>query len=146
VRHFDAYRAKIDPSQNSGGVGGTLSSANAGNALVIAELFNISHTRVENYCASVWMHSVTLHGRASGNVRYCAVSGWKKLRDSGRQRGLALSGTSVWGMAQTAPSLFAMAAIDTFPPMHRQACARQMAMKNHHNGTMSQSAFPDGSD
>src|ERR1043166_7988731 len=51
---FDAYTdAKIDPSQIQAAWVGTLSSANAGNALADPlKLFNIPITRVENYCAS----------------------------------------------------------------------------------------------
>src|SRR5690242_416596 len=110
---FDAYTdAKIDPSQIQAAWVGTLSSANAGNALAVPlKLFNIPITRVENYCASgMDAFRNACMAVASGMYDIVLALGFEKLRDSGR-RGLGtLTNHQTIGYGTTAPSLFAMAA------------------------------------
>jgi acetyl-CoA C-acetyltransferase len=141
---FDAYTdAKIDPSQIQAAWVGTLGSANAGNALADPlKLFNIPITRVENYCASgMDAFRNACMAVASGMYDIVLALGFEKLRDSG-QRGLGTFGNHpVVGYGTTAPSLFAMAANRYFATygIDKRALAK-VAMKNHHNGTMSPKA------
>lgn len=140
----DAYAdAGIDPSQIQAAWVGTLSSANAGNALADPlKLFNIPITRVENYCASgMDAFRNACMAVASGMYDVVLALGFEKLRDSG-QRGLGTFGNHpVVGYGTTAPSLFAMAANRYFSTygIDKRALAK-VAMKNHHNGTMSPKA------
>lgn len=141
---IDAYTdAGIDPSQIQAAWVGTLSSANAGNALADPlKLFNIPITRVENYCASgMDAFRNACMAVASGMYDIVLALGFEKLRDSG-QRGLGTFGNHpVVGYGTTAPSLFAMAANRYFSTygIDKRALAK-VAMKNHHNGTMSPKA------
>jgi acetyl-CoA C-acetyltransferase len=141
---FEAYTdAKIDPSQIQAAWVGTLSSANAGNALADPlKLFNIPITRVENYCASgMDAFRNACMAVAAGMYDVVLALGFEKLRDSG-QRGLGTFGNHpVVGYGTTAPSLFAMAANRYFSTygIDKRALAK-VAMKNHHNGTMSPKA------
>jgi acetyl-CoA C-acetyltransferase len=141
---FEAYAdAKIDPSQIQAAWVGTLSSANAGNALADPlKLFNIPITRVENYCASgMDAFRNACMAVAAGMYDVVLAFGFEKLRDSG-QRGLGTFGNHpVVGYGTTAPSLFAMAANRYFSTygIDKRALAK-VAMKNHHNGTMSPKA------
>jgi len=141
---FEAYAdAKIDPGQIQAAWVGTLSSANAGNALADPlKLFNIPITRVENYCASgMDAFRNACMAVAAGMYDVVLALGFEKLRDSG-QRGLGTFGNHpVVGYGTTAPSLFAMAANRYFSTygIDKRALAK-VAMKNHHNGTMSPKA------
>jgi acetyl-CoA C-acetyltransferase len=141
---LEAYAdAKIDPNQIQAAWVGTLSSANAGNALADPlKLFNIPITRVENYCASgMDAFRNACMAVASGMYDIVLALGFEKLRDSG-QRGLGAFGNHpVVGYGTTAPSLFAMAANRYFSTygIDKRALAK-VAMKNHHNGTMSPKA------
>jgi acetyl-CoA C-acetyltransferase len=141
---LEAYAdAKIDPSQIQAAWVGTLSSANAGNALADPlKLFNIPITRVENYCASgMDAFRNACMAVAAGMYDVVLALGFEKLRDSG-QRGLGTFGNHpVVGYGTTAPSLFAMAANRYFSTygIDKRALAK-VAMKNHHNGTMSPKA------
>jgi acetyl-CoA C-acetyltransferase len=140
----EAYAdAKVDPSQIQAAWVGTLSSANAGNALADPlKLFNIPITRVENYCASgMDAFRNACMAVAAGMYDVVLALGFEKLRDSG-QRGLGTFGNHpVVGYGTTAPSLFAMAANRYFSTygIDKRALAK-VAMKNHHNGTMSPKA------
>src|ERR1041384_6694792 len=132
---FDAYTdAKIDPSQIQAAWVGTLSSANAGNALADPlKLFNIPITRVENYCASgMDAFRNACMAVASGMYDIVLALGFEKLRDSG-QRGLGTFGVRNGGE----PILFYL--------WHRQAFARQSSDEEpsqwHYE---SQGAFSDG--
>jgi acetyl-CoA C-acetyltransferase len=141
---LEAYKdAGIDPSQIQAAWVGTLSSASAGNALADPlKLFNIPITRVENYCASgMDAFRNACMAVASGMYDVVLVLGFEKLRDSG-QRGLGTFGSHpVVGYGTTAPSLFAMAATRYFETygIDKTALAK-VAIKNHHNGTMSPKA------
>lgn len=141
---LEAYAdAKVDPSQIQAAWVGTLSSANAGNALADPlKLFNIPITRVENYCASgMDAFRNACMAVAAGMYDVVLALGFEKLRDSG-QRGLGTFGNHpVVGYGTTAPSLFAMAANRYFSTygIDKRALAK-VAMKNHHNGTMSPKA------
>lgn len=140
----EAYAdARVEPSQIQAAWVGTLSSAMAGNALADPlKLFNIPITRVENYCASGMdaFRNACL-AVAAGMYDVVLALGFEKLRDSG-QRGLGTFGTHpVIGYGTTAPSLFAMAANRYFATygIDKRALAK-VAVKNHHNGTMSPKA------
>jgi len=141
---MEAYAdAKIEPSQIQAAWVGTLSSAMAGNALADPlKLFNIPITRVENYCASgMDAFRNACMAVAAGMYDVVLVFGFEKLRDSG-QRGLGTFGNHpVVGYGTTAPSLFAMAANRYFNTygIDKHALAK-VAIKNHHNGTMSPKA------
>src|SRR5437899_8162746 len=140
----DAYAdAKVEPSQIQAAWVGTLSSAMAGNALADPlKLFNIPITRVENYCASgMDAFRNACMAVAAGMYDVVLALGFEKLRDSG-QRGLGTFGNHpVVGYGTTAPSLFAMAANRYFNTygIDKHALAK-VAIKNHHNGTMSPKA------
>jgi acetyl-CoA C-acetyltransferase len=140
----EAYAdAGIEPSQIEAAWVGTIGSGTAGTALGDPlKLFNIPITRVENYCASGMdaFRNASL-AVASGMYDIVLALGFEKLRDSG-QRGLGTFGTHpVIGHGTTAPSLFAMAANRYFKTygIDKHTLAK-VAMKNHHNGTMSPKA------
>src|SRR5215471_5776404 len=141
---MEAYAdAKIDPSQIQAAWVGTLSSAMAGNALADPlKLFNIPITRVENYCASGMDAFRNACLAVAAGMYDCVLAlGFEKLRDSGR-RGLGtLTNHPIVGHGTTAPSLFAMAANRYFKTYGagKEALAK-VAVKNHHNGTMSPKA------
>jgi acetyl-CoA C-acetyltransferase len=140
----EAYAdAGIDPSQIQAAWVGTIGSGTAGTALGDPlKLFNIPITRVENYCASGMdaFRNAAL-AVASGMYDIALALGFEKLRDSG-QRGLGTFGDHpVIGHGTTAPSLFAMAANRYFKTygIDKHTLAK-VAIKNHHNGTMSPKA------
>jgi acetyl-CoA C-acetyltransferase len=141
---MEAYAdAKIEPRQIQAAWVGTLGSALAGNALADPlKLFNIPITRVENYCASgMDAFRNACMAVAAGMYDIVLAFGFEKLRDSG-QRGLGTFGNHpVIGYGTTAPSLFAMAANRYFNTygIDKHALAK-VAIKNHHNGTMSPKA------
>jgi acetyl-CoA C-acetyltransferase len=141
---FEAYAdAGVEPSQIQAAWVGTIGSGTAGTALGDPlKLFNIPITRVENYCASGMdaFRNAAL-AVASGMYDVVLALGFEKLRDAG-QRGLGTFGTHpVIGHGTTAPSLFAMAANRYFKTfgIDKHTLAK-VAMKNHHNGTMSPKA------
>ncbi|MBI1814081.1 MAG: acetyl-CoA acetyltransferase [Deltaproteobacteria bacterium] len=140
----EAYRdANIEPNQIQAAWVGTIGSGTAGTALGDPlKLFNIPITRVENYCASgMDAFRNACMAVASGMYDVALALGFEKLRDSG-QRGLGTFGTHpVIGHGTTAPSLFAMAANRYFKTygIGKDALAK-VALKNHHNGTMSPKA------
>lgn len=141
---FEAYAdAGIDPGQIEAAWVGTIGSGTSGNALSDPlKLFNIPITRVENYCASGMdaFRNAAL-AVASGMYDIVLALGFEKLRDSG-QRGLGTFGNHpVIGHGTTAPSLFAMAANRYFKTygIDKHTLAK-VALKNHHNGTMSPKA------
>ena len=141
---FEAYEdARIEPSQIQAAWVGTLSTANAGNALADPlKLFNIPITRVENYCASgMDAFRNACMAVAAGMYDVVLVLGFEKLRDSG-QRGLGTFGSHpVFGYGSTAPSLFAMAANRYFKTYGiDKTTLAKVAIKNHHNGTLSPKA------
>ncbi len=141
---LEAYAdAGIEPGQIQAAWVGTIGSGTAGTSLADPlKLFNIPITRVENYCASGMdaFRNAAL-AVASGMYDIALALGFEKLRDSG-QRGLGTFGTHpVIGHGTTAPSLFAMAANRYFKTygIDKHTLAK-VAMKNHHNGTMSPKA------
>jgi acetyl-CoA C-acetyltransferase len=141
---FEAYAdSGIDPGRIQAAWVGTIGSGSSGTALADPlKLFNIPITRVENYCASGMdaFRNAAL-AVASGMYDIALALGFEKLRDSG-QRGLGTFGTHpVIGHGTTAPSLFAMAANRYFKTygIDKHALAK-VAIKNHHNGTMSPKA------
>lgn len=141
---LEAYEdAKIEPSQIQAAWVGTLSTANAGNALADPlKLFNIPITRVENYCASgMDAFRNACMAVAAGMYDVVLALGFEKLRDSG-QRGLGtFANHPVVGYGTTAPSLFAMAATRYFKTYGiNKTTLAKVAIKNHHNGTMSPKA------
>jgi len=143
---FEAYAdAGIDPSQIEAAWVGTMASGASGVALADPlKLFNIPITRVENYCASgMDAFRNACMAVAAGMYDVVLALGFEKLRDSG-QRGLGAAASHphpVIGHGTTAPSLFAMAATRYFRTygIGKEALA-QVAIKNHHNGTMSPKA------
>ncbi len=141
---FDAYGdARIDPARIEAAWVGTLESGYSGTALADPlKLYDIPITRVENYCASgMDAFRNACMAVAAGMYECVLVLGFEKLRDSGR-RGLGTFGTHpVVGYGTTAPSLFAMAANRYFKTygVTKDALAK-VAVKNHHNGTMSPKA------
>jgi len=141
---FDAYAdAGVEPGQIQAAWVGTIGSGSSGTALADPlKLYNIPITRVENYCASGMdaFRNAAL-AVAAGMYDVALALGFEKLRDSG-QRGLGTFGTHpVIGHGTTAPSLFAMAANRYFKTygIDKHTLAK-VAMKNHHNGTMSPKA------
>jgi len=141
---FEAYAdAGIEPGQIQAAWVGTIGSGTAGTSLADPlKLFNIPITRVENYCASGMdaFRNAAL-AVASGMYDIALALGFEKLRDSG-QRGLGTFGDHpVIGHGTTAPSLFAMAANRYFKTygIDKHTLAK-VALKNHHNGTMSPKA------
>jgi acetyl-CoA C-acetyltransferase len=141
---LEAYAdAGIEPGQIQAAWVGTIGSGSSGTSLADPlKLFNIPITRVENYCASGMdaFRNAAL-AVASGMYDIALALGFEKLRDSG-QRGLGTFGTHpVIGHGTTAPSLFAMAANRYFRTfgIDKHALAK-VAIKNHHNGTMSPKA------
>jgi acetyl-CoA C-acetyltransferase len=141
---FDAYAdAGVEPGQIQAAWVGTIGSGSSGTALADPlKLYDIPITRVENYCASGMdaFRNAAL-AVASGMYDIALALGFEKLRDSG-QRGLGTFGTHpVIGHGTTAPSLFAMAANRYFKTygIDKHTLAK-VAIKNHHNGTMSPKA------
>jgi acetyl-CoA C-acetyltransferase len=140
----EAYAdAGIEPTDIQAAWVGTLGSAFAGNALADPlKLYDIPITRVENYCASGMDAFRNACLAVAGGAYECVlVLGFEKLRDSG-QRGLGTFNTHpLIAFGTTAPSLFAMAATRYFKTygIGREALAK-VAIKNHHNGTMSPKA------
>ena len=143
---FEAYAdAGIDPRRIQAAWVGTMASGASGVALADPlKLFNIPITRVENYCASgMDAFRNACMAVAAGMYDVVLALGFEKLRDSG-QRGLGAAASHphpVVGHGTTAPSLFAMAANRYFRTygIGKEALA-QVAIKNHHNGTMSPKA------
>ncbi|HUI26175.1 MAG TPA: acetyl-CoA acetyltransferase [Candidatus Kryptonia bacterium] len=141
---LEAYKdAGVEPNQIEAAWVGTIGSGTAGTALGDPlKLFNIPITRVENYCASgMDAFRNACMSVAAGMYDVVLALGFEKLRDSG-QRGLGTFGTHpVIGHGTTAPSLFAMAANRYFKTygIDKSALAK-VALKNHHNGTMSPKA------
>jgi acetyl-CoA C-acetyltransferase len=142
----EAYAdAGVEPSDIEAAWVGTMASGSAGVALADPlKLFNIPITRVENYCASGMdaFRNACL-AVAAGMYDVVLALGFEKLRDSG-QRGLGAAASHphpVIGYGTTAPTLFALAANRYFKTygIGRDALAK-VAMKNHHNGTMSPKA------
>ncbi len=143
---LEAYAdAGVDPSRIQAAWVGTMASGASGVALADPlKLFNIPITRVENYCASgMDAFRNACMAVAAGMYDVVLALGFEKLRDSG-QRGLGAAASHphpVIGHGTTAPSLFAMAATRYFRThgIGKEALA-QVAIKNHHNGTMSPKA------
>jgi acetyl-CoA C-acetyltransferase len=135
--------AKIERGRIQAAWVGTIESGFAGTALADAlKLYDIPVTRVENYCASGMDAFRNACMAVAAGMYDCVLAlGFEKLRDSGR-RGLGTFGTHpVVGHGTTAPSLFAMAAtryMKTYG-VGKEALAK-VAVKNHHNGTMSPKA------
>jgi len=135
--------AKIDRKRIQAAWVGTIESGFAGTALADAlKLYDIPVTRVENYCASGMDAFRNACMAVAAGMYDCVLAlGFEKLRDSGR-RGLGTFGSHpVIGHGTTAPSLFAMAAtryMKTYG-VSKEALAK-VAVKNHHNGTMSPKA------
>jgi acetyl-CoA C-acetyltransferase len=143
---LEAYAdAGVDPSQIQAAWVGTMTSGASGVALADPlKLFNIPITRVENYCASgMDAFRNACMAVAAGMYDVALAVGFEKLRDAG-QRGLGAAASHphpVIGHGTTAPSLFAMAATRYFKTygIGKEALAK-VAVKNHHNGTMSPKA------
>src|SRR5262249_11923020 len=141
---FEAYAdAGIEPGRIQAAWVGALESGLSGTALADPlKLFNIPITRVENYCASGMDAFRNACLAVAAGMYDCVLAlGFEKLRDSGR-RGLGtLTNHQVIGYGTTAPSLFAMAANRYFKTygVTKDALAK-VAVKNHHNGTMSPKA------
>src|SRR5262245_2992583 len=141
---FEAYAdAGIEPGRIEAAWVGTLESGFAGTALADPlKLYDRPITRVENYCASGMDAFRNACLAVAAGMYDCVLAvGFEKLRDSGR-RGLGTFGNHpVVGHGTTAPSLFAMAANRYFKTygVTRDALAK-VAIKNHHNGTMSPKA------
>lgn len=141
---FEAFAdAKIEPARIQAAWVGTMNSGSSGTSLAdFLKLYNIPVTRVENYCASGMDAFRNACMAVAAGVYECVLAvGFEKLRDSG-QRGLGTFGSHpVVGYGTTAPSLFAMAANRYFKTfgVGREILA-PVAIKNHHNGTMSPKA------
>ena len=143
---FEAYAdAGVEPGDIQAAWVGTMASGASGVALADPlKLFNIPITRVENYCASgMDAFRNACMAVAAGMYDVVLALGFEKLRDSG-QRGLGSASSHphpVIGHGTTAPTLFALAANRYFKAygIGKDALAK-VAMKNHHNGTMSPKA------
>src|SRR5262249_37921156 len=115
----------------------------AGNALADPlKLFNIPITRVENYCASgMDAFRNACMAVAAGMYDVVLAFGFEKKKDSGPPGGGCFCNPAPAWRRPTPPSLFAMAAnryFNTFG-IDKRALAK-VAIKNHHNGTMSPKA------
>ena len=138
----------IDPTEVQAGWVGTLRSGEGGAIVSDAlKLRGIPVTRVENWCASG--HEAlrnAVFGVASGMYDIVLAVGYEKLKDTGFG-GLGVGrGTSpVLQSHATAPTYFSLLANRYFshyqlPDDQGRELLARIAVKNHHNGTMSPKA------
>jgi len=111
------------------------------------KLRNIPITRVENWCATG--HEAlrnAVFGVASGMYDVALAIGYEKLKDTGSGGlGVGRGQSPVMGARATAPSYFSFIANRYFhnygiPEDEGKELLAQIAVKNHHNGTMSPKA------
>ncbi len=146
---YEAYEdAGIDPKDIQAAWVGTLRSGEAGGIVADAlKIRNIPITRVENWCATG--HEALRNaafGVASGMYDVAMAIGYEKLKDTGGG-GLGVGrGTNPVTQARaTAPGYFSLIANRYFhhygiPEDEGKELLAQIAVKNHHNGSMSPKA------
>ncbi len=132
--------AGVDRSQIQAGWVGTISSALSGNALSDPlKLTDIPITRVENYCAS-GMDAVrgAAFAIAAGMYDIVIALGFEKMRDM--VRGGLPAPHPVFDNGES-PHIFALAANRYFKDHGAtKSTLAKVAIKNHHNGTLSPKA------
>jgi acetyl-CoA C-acetyltransferase len=133
--------AKIEPAQIEAAWVGTVMSQLAGDALGDPlKLHGIPITRVSMYCASGMdaFRNAAL-AIASGVYDLALVLGFEKMRDGGYHRPARLH--PVIDNGERAPHIFALAANRYFKRYGAsKATLAKVAVKNHHNGTLSPKA------
>ncbi len=139
---FDAMAdANIEPAQIEAAWVGTVMSQLAGDALGDPlKLHGIPITRVSMYCASGMdaFRNAAL-AIASGVYDLALVLGFEKMRDGGGHRPARLH--PVIDNGERAPHIFALAANRYFKRHGAsKATLAKVAVKNHHNGTLSPKA------
>ena len=139
---FDAMAdAKIEPAQIEAAWVGTVMSQLAGDALGDPlKLHGIPITRVSMYCASGMdaFRNAAL-AIASGVYDVALALGFEKMRDGGYHRPARLH--PVIDNGERAPHIFALAANRYFKRYGAsKATLAKVAVKNHHNGTLSPKA------
>jgi len=146
---YEAYEdAGVDPKDIQAAWVGTLRSGEAGGIVADAlKIKNIPITRVENWCATG--HEAlrnAVFGVASGMYDVAMAIGYEKLKDTGAG-GLGVGrGTDPVAQARsTAPGYFSLIAnryfaVHDIPEDEGKALLAKIAVKNHHNGTMSPKA------
>ena len=139
---FEAYAdAGIEPSQIEAAWLGVQFSGQSATPLGDAlKLFNIPMTRVENYCAS-GMDAVRNGAIAIAAGMYDVVLalGYEKMRDGGFGR--PYKSHPLIDFGEAAPHIFALAAQRYFRTYGAsKEDLANVAVKNHHNGTMSPKA------
>ena len=139
---FEAMRdAAVEPRQIEAAWVGTVMSQLAGDALGDPlKLHGIPITRVSMYCASGMdaFRNAAL-AIASGVYDIALVLGFEKMRDGGYHRPVRLH--PVIDNGERAPHIFALAANRYFKRHGAsKATLAKVAVKNHHNGTLSPKA------
>ena len=133
--------AKVEPAQIEAAWVGTVMSQLAGDALGDPlKLHGIPITRVSMYCASGMdaFRNAAL-AIASGVYDIALVLGFEKMRDGGYHRPARLH--PVIDNGERAPHIFALAANRYFKRHGAsKATLAKVAVKNHHNGTLSPKA------
>jgi len=133
--------AKVEPAQIEAAWVGTVMSQLAGDALGDPlKLHGIPITRVSMYCASGMdaFRNAAL-AIASGVYDIALVLGFEKMRDGGYHRPVRLH--PVIDNGERAPHIFALAANRYFKRHGAsKATLAKVAVKNHHNGTLSPKA------
>lgn len=146
---YEAYKdAGIDPKDIQAAWLGTLRSSEAGAILAdTLKLRNIPITRVENWCSTG--HEALRNaafGVASGMYDIALAIGYEKLKDTGGAGlGVGRGISPVVAARATAPAYFSFIANRYFhhygiPEDEGKRILAQIAVKNHHNGTMSPKA------
>jgi acetyl-CoA C-acetyltransferase len=133
--------AKVEPAQIEAAWVGTVMSQLAGDALGDPlKLHGIPITRVSMYCASGMdaFRNAAL-AIASGVYDIALVLGFEKMRDGGYHRPARIH--PVIDNGERAPHIFALAANRYFKRHGAsKATLAKVAVKNHHNGTLSPKA------
>jgi len=133
--------AKVEPAQIEAAWVGTVMSQLAGDALGDPlKLHGIPITRVSMYCASGMdaFRNAAL-AIASGVYDLALVLGFEKMRDGGYHRPARIH--PVIDNGERAPHIFALAANRYFKRHGAsKATLAKVAVKNHHNGTLSPKA------
>ena len=146
---YEAYEdAGVGPDDIEAGWLGSVASALTGLGLASPlKLCNVPVTRVENGCGTAMdaLRNATF-GVACGLYDMALAIGVEKLKDSGFS-GLPewMTGNPVYGQGFTAPGRWALGAVRYFaaygiPPEDGKRALAKIAVKNHHNGTMSPKA------
>ncbi|MEE8473518.1 MAG: acetyl-CoA acetyltransferase [Dehalococcoidia bacterium] len=145
---YEAYEdAGVGPEDIEAAWVGTVASGITGNLLAAPLKFRFMPiTRIENACGTGQdtLRNATL-GVACGLYDMVLVMGVEKLKDSGLSGLPEFFTHPVYGQGATAPGRWALGATRYFSsvglsPEEGKRCLAKIAMKNHHNGTMSPKA------